>query len=137
MFGPVWSLMIFTLNAFVLGVALMVIFEEFYSVNKAMLRYYMMVGLLPLTLLGMTLMDLVRHYLAESLDLIAVTAIGLLAVFAFALGIGCLVSLRTYRDRLSPGNGRWGLYMLIYVLAGIALPLLSLSNSMIFLVGHR
>ena len=133
---PVWSLLAFVLSAAGLGIGFWAIVEEVCSASRAILRYHVVVGLVPLAILGMIFMGLLRHYLAESLGLVVITTIGLLAVHGFALGVGLLVSLRTYRDHLSPSGKSWVSYMLVYLLAGIALPLLSMVNGVISLQGH-
>ncbi|MDE0077363.1 MAG: hypothetical protein OXO50_07585 [Caldilineaceae bacterium] len=133
MSGPVWSILVFVLTTSALGVGFVVIFEEICSANRERVRFNVMVGFLPLAMFGLAFMDVIRHYLVASPGLLVVMTIILLAVMGFAFGIGCFVSLRTYVERSSPDNKRWGFNMLFYVLAGIGLPLLTMVSIMIYL----
>lgn len=127
----IWSILPFILSASAMGVGFVVTCEEIHSANKAKIRSYVMIGFLPLTMLGLTFMNMLKHIWADSSNLLTIMTIAQLAVFGFALGIGCLVNLLTFVERSSPDNTRWGFYMFFYVFAGIGLPLISVMNLMI------
>ncbi len=137
MSGSVWSLLTFVFTAAVLGVGFMVMVEEVCSVHKARLRFQVVVGFIPLTMMGMSFMGLARHYLADYLGLVVLTTLGLLGVYGWAVGVGFLVSLLTYKDRLTPNDQSWGFYLLFYLVGGIALPLLSIMNGVTNLQSHH
>ena len=135
MSGPVWSILAFILTTSALGVGFVVIFEEIYSTNRERVRFNVMVGFLPLVGFGLTFMAMLRHYLVDSPGLLVVMTIVLLAVFGFAFGIGCMVSLLSYVERSGPANTRWSFWMFFYVFVGIGLPLWSIVNITINLLG--
>ena len=134
-----WSLLLFAAGVSVMGLWFMEIFEEVYSSNKAKVRHLLMMSFTPLTILGIILPSIVRYYFPVSSGpgWTIATSLGSLAVFSFAFGVGCVVILRTYRERLSPGNERSEFNLIIYVLAGIVVPSVLVANSMIVLMGFH
>ena len=130
MHSPVWDLISFTLMCLSIGVLFMTTLEEICSTNKTKLRFYLMVGLLPLILLGTTTSSLFRRYFSMSFgsDWLVVTSIGALAVFAFVLGIGCVACLRTYRERSALSNDQLFFYLLLYLCGGVLAPLLAMAS---------
>ena len=135
-----WSLLLFAVSVSILALWFMRIFEEVYSSNKAKVRHLLMMSFVPLTLLGIILPRIIRYYFPVSSGpgWTIATSLGSLAVFSFAIGVGCVVVLRTYRERLSPGNRRSEFNnMIVYVLAGIVVPSVLVVNSMIVLMGFH
>lgn len=135
MAGSVGSILVFIFTASVLGVFFVVVFEEIHSANKERVRLNVMMGLMPLSMFGLQFMSVLRHYLVDSPGLMVVMMIMLLAMMGFATGIGCMMSLRTWVERSVPDNTQWGLLMLIYVCAGVGIPLLCMVSITITLFG--
>ena len=130
MHSPVLPLIAFTLCVVSIGVLLMTIFEEICSTNKVKLRFYLLAGLSPLIVLGLTTPSLIRSYFAVSSGsgwIIIITSIGALAVFAFALGIGCVACLWTYRERSSLSRDQLIVYLLLCLGAGVVAPLVAIA----------
>ena len=134
--SPLLSLITFTLQCCALGVFLMTIFEEICSTNKEKLRFYLLMGLIPLVMLGITTPSLFRVYFSMSYgsEWVVVISIGALAVSAFAFGIGCVAGLRTYRERLSLSRDKLTLYLFLYLGIGVVTPLMSIASGIINLV---
>ena len=140
MSGPVWvlisSLISFTFIFCSLGVFFMTAYERICSTNKEKLRFYLLMALVPLTMLGITTPSLFRAYFSISYgsEWIVVTSIGALAVFAFALGIGCVGCLQMYRERSSLSRDKLILYQFIYLCIGVVIPLLSIASGIFSLI---
>lgn len=137
MHSPVLPLIAFTLCVFSIGVLLMTIFEEICSTNKVKLRFYLLAGLSPLIVLGLTTPSLISSYFAVSSGsgwIIIITSIGALAVFAFVFGIGCVGSLWTYRERSSLSRDQLIFYLLLYLGAGVVAPLVAIVSDITSLI---
>lgn len=137
MHNPVLPLIAFTLCVFSIGVLLMTIFEEVCSTNKVKLRFYLLAGLSPLIVLGLTTPSLFSSYFAVSSGsgwIIIITSIGALAVFAFAFGIGCVACLWTYRERSSLSRDQLICYLLLYLGAGVVAPLVAIVSDITSLI---
>ena len=137
MLHPAWTLIVFTLVCFTVGTAFMTIFEEVCSTNKAKLRFYLMSGVYPLILLTLFFPMLIRAYFVifpGSDWIIIITRIGAVTVSAFVLGIGCVACLRTYRERSSLSNDQLIFHLLVYLVGGVASPLLSVAISISTLI---
>lgn len=137
MHSPVLPLIAFTLCVVSIGVLLMTIFEEICSTNKVKLRFYLLSGLSPLIVLGLIAPSLISSYFAVSSGsgwIIIITSIGALAVFAFVFGIGCVGSLRIYRERSSLSRDQLISHLLLYLGAGVVAPLVAMASSIIALI---
>lgn len=123
MLHPAWYHIVFTLLCFSLGVTWMTIFEEVCSTNIAKLRPYLMAGAPTLLLLSVFFPMMIESYVAifSGLDwIIIITRIGAVAVSAFILGVGCVVCLRTYKDRSSLGKDQLFFSLFLYLLIVLA-----------------